>query len=66
MLPADEGVIPFRKRRANGQAVAVRKLREACLTLEQGLERPIDTLNEMQRLLDDLYEIEWERRRKQC
>lgn len=65
MLQADEGVLPLRQSPLRSQRMAIRKLRTSCLAIEQGVGRPIDTLNEMQRALDDLYEAEWARRKQQ-
>lgn len=55
---------PLRRRRADAQKRALRVLRTSALALEQGVGRPIDVLNDMQRVIDELYELEWERRRR--
>lgn len=64
MAPSREGPVPIRKRRPDAQRQALRTLRLSALAIEQGMGRPIDVLNDMQRALDTLYELEWERRRR--
>lgn len=65
MFQADDGVLPLHRPKARSQKAAIQKIRSSCLGIEQGLGRPIDLLNDMQRALDELYESEWARRKRQ-
>ena len=65
MLQIKEGMLQPRRSSKQTQRDAIRHIREACLRQEKGIGRPIDNLNDIQRALDGLYEVEWERRKKE-
>ena len=57
----------LRPREKTGQSrrASIKRIRLACLNIEQSIGRPIDSLNEMQWALDELYEQEWSRRKNE-
>lgn len=65
MLHIEEGRLRPRRSEDRVKRESLRSIREACLRFEQGVGRPIENLNEIQRSLDELYETEWKRRRQQ-
>lgn len=65
MLRIKEGTLQASRSPNRVRRDALRNIREACLRHEQGIGRPIDNLNDIQRALDELYETEWERRTKE-